>query len=388
MSVQYSPTQYSPAAVKTTAGTTALDNQTQGSLATIVVQPSPGMWPRTAKGQSPQLQEVFKGPASILKLLPGQAVSPYGRFYIGRSRDSLHIDNTHGFIVRFDAPPVPGDPRGMRKWRITSVDVSELTAGDHAIMTVTYGVGDKDDAKYPEPEYTEPEGEEEEAKEEFRKENGIIEDSWSWSMTFAELQVPIWAYVGNQHSGSASDSANIDEVRAWMNEPNFNIRKLFKYQNKATGELMDLSESSTYNVPLAKKIMQGVTHIVQYYPVLECSWSIVNKSFLLNKIVGADLNSVVGNPTTTDVECKNMTCPFTLPTLRSAPSGFLSGWLNVSDTITADVAVDSIKQTPSSSTIRRSKKWIGLEACDQDFYWEYGSSSSKNNVWQVGADNM
>lgn len=112
-STVYSPTQYGPVGQETSPGTTAVDSQTQGSLAQLVLQPTDctfsGDW------WNGKLSEVWKGPWTTIKDLPA------GAFKVGQKRDTAVASLGTSAVVRFSVPSPGSDQFGVKQdWVIES----------------------------------------------------------------------------------------------------------------------------------------------------------------------------------------------------------------------------------------------------------------------------
>ena len=121
------PTYYGPAPTKGSQST-AKDEQTEGTLAAIVLQPVERA-PTIDVNNNLTYVEVWKGPY-------GWAKNIYSYDPIDKSRPVfiLGIKGEVGVVERFD-PPSPGKDK---QWFITNVEVRELEAGDHAEIRITY----------------------------------------------------------------------------------------------------------------------------------------------------------------------------------------------------------------------------------------------------------
>lgn len=127
------PTYYGSVAIKTQAGTTDLDNQTQGALDCCVQQPTRFSYGRDGAAH---LEEQFKCPISkVTKLDPNAESTAYKVYDSVFQPGYVHpeIQNDTNFVCRFLPPQPPIDT----SWVVESVSVQELTPGDHCLLTVT-----------------------------------------------------------------------------------------------------------------------------------------------------------------------------------------------------------------------------------------------------------
>lgn len=124
-------TYYGPAAQKTGAGTTAIDDQTQGSLQCIVAQQCEIRTGET-RGDA-TLVERYKGPHTALRNWPTEI------FLVDIKRDTALGKVKSEIVSRFNVPDAPNDLWGNpQDWIISSCVCTQTSAGDHSIVTVTY----------------------------------------------------------------------------------------------------------------------------------------------------------------------------------------------------------------------------------------------------------
>ena len=79
MSQVFKPTQYGPVSQKTAPGTTAINDQTQGTITKLVKQPCNEAYPTVDSNGTCRYVESYKGPTSVVKDLPKTA------FIVGNS---------------------------------------------------------------------------------------------------------------------------------------------------------------------------------------------------------------------------------------------------------------------------------------------------------------
>lgn len=125
------PTLYGPAPTKGSQST-AIDVQTQGTLAAIVLQPVEQA-PSIDSENNLTYVEVWKGPYAWAK-----SIYSYNPIDKTRSDFMSSVRGEVQVIERFN-PPNPGTGNA---WYINNLQVRELEAGDHAEIRITYTARD------------------------------------------------------------------------------------------------------------------------------------------------------------------------------------------------------------------------------------------------------
>lgn len=134
MSTTYTPTHYGPVAQATAAGTTEINSETQGTLTQFVLQPCNVTF--DSYWWNGKYVEVWKGPYRVLKDAPGTRL---GGVTPGLTLTQVHSFFNNGAINRYSEPNPGVDQWGnAQEWIVKTVDVKQCTAGDHAILTITY----------------------------------------------------------------------------------------------------------------------------------------------------------------------------------------------------------------------------------------------------------
>lgn len=127
MSNTTQPTYYGP--VETGgSSSTAIDTQTQGSLAVLVQQPTDNSPQNSSNGAL--YVEEWKGPYSIIKELPFGQAGGIAQCQLGQSHSSIVSGSK--WVSRFTCPGSASD------WYLEEVQVRQIEAGDHGILRLTW----------------------------------------------------------------------------------------------------------------------------------------------------------------------------------------------------------------------------------------------------------
>lgn len=354
----YSPINYGPVAQNAQATSTARNIQTGGSLAPLVQQPG-DTWPSVSK-DGVELKEVFKGPSQILKNIPLRDITDgttvlYKRIEVGKTRSECDVGEGNGWVVRFDPP---ASLREDGDWVIKSVEIVEQSAGDHSIMTITYG-GEKTSS-------------EEDPSHDPDTDDDVITDSVHWGMRNEPQEFSIYSYCTDSASGryTASGYPGGDygfgiqrwNIEAWLNEPNPDVRGSFQYMDYTNGSTTGLSIGEKR---FAKLLQMGITGVQRHYPVLTCTWSA--KSLGLQKKIGDRLDHYF---TVAQIIAATPggSIPFALPDHRV--------WL---------LSQDDAEWEKKGKVYTRTMSWVGVEEAGKvpELYGEEGAASDTAR-WQFG----
>jgi hypothetical protein len=297
----------------------AFDENTSGTLGTIVHQGFDG--PHVNENNVRTLAEKFKGSYKTLRDLHLTS------FRIGYERPTQLIEGGL-FLTEFKAPKASLDEK--KRWFVTDVSVEELEAGDHAIMTVSYiAKNPKDGDTY----YSQDEAEE-------------ITDTWQ--MQTQETEFSIYGYCTTNPSPSDN---NVKWIKLWEQESG-EIYRLFDYTNPEDGNIYSLTEAGE---AIAKKIMQGITAIKTYVPVI-----VHTTIYGSGKLENINIAEDVGYRDTPNC-----------PAWQSLIDKF--DWLKIGDDVTAEFSNNQVvKQT-------RTERWMGSRTKLPDEFY----SKDPTKRWKI-----
>lgn len=361
----FKPTYYGAVAQKSTQGTTAIDDQTQGSLTQLVLQPS-GTSPSFTGAYNGTFQEVWKGPYTIIKDLPTT------KFRVGTSRTSaLTALGSTNYVARFSAPSAGKDVYGIdQDWFIDKVEVKELEAGDHAELRVTYK------------NYVETSGG-----------GGQQQDPYQdiWSLNWQSYTVSPFAFCANTmqedpyangYIPDATAKASRCNIERFEQSPLGNKTK-YEYAYGGRSALLCLNEAER---KIFQKKIKGVN--AQYhYPVLTHTQvskrkipSDISSFSELSTILNEQYADTIGNgidhimPDTFLTDAK---CPYKFPTQQQ--DGIVYQWVKVGDQMTQT-------KTKTSLTFNRTQQYWGVISADVNLYGNvpFDHNNLDNCRWKVG----
>lgn len=342
MATVYKNTYYGPVGQKSQTGTTAIDDQTQGSLTQLILQPS-DQSPAISKNSVGRYVEKWKGPYSMVKDLPTS------KFGIGFTRDyALQLLGQANYVARFSAPNPGKDRYGKNlTWIIESVTVQELEAGDHAIMTVNY-VNIADDQQ---------------------------SDPWTsdpkddvWTIQWQSYSVSPYAFCKNKpvEDQPFGLSASIEDT-AWRT----NIEKAIQ-SGEADKSWNYPIDGRSYKVHLnvaeaaiAEKVLKNV-NAQWHFPVITHQTSMSKQ---ISAEGTAELSNVSYPYTIGDhvdhFEEELSGCPYTFP--KDVPAAEQWKWLKVGDDMTQSKQDFAMYQHDVIKFTRR-ETWWGIKDPDINFY--------------------
>lgn len=288
------PTYYGPAPTKG-GQSTAIDAQTEGTLAAIILQPVEQA-PTIDADNNLTYVEIWKGPYAWAK-----GIYAYKPIDKSRSAFITSIRAEVQVIERFN-PPNPGTDCA---WFITNVSVRELEAGDHAEIRITYN--SRDEQFQPGQAW-----------------NNIVHKD-VWTLDWQSYSITPYAFCKNDPTEMPADQYKPDD---WSNTAwRKNIEDFFQSQSgdKFKYEYAPTSFREYYltlnNAErlVAKKVIEG-KNVVYHYPVLKHhqEWNKQFDSLSVNvefpDTLGGDIDHIVS------MDSSQLSgCPYTFPKENNKP---------------------------------------------------------------------
>ena len=348
------PTYYGPAPTKG-GQSTAIDAQTEGTLAAIVLQPVEQA-PTIDADNNLTYVEIWKGPY-------GWAKNIYSYDPIDRSREEF-ITLVRGevqVIERFN-PPHPGTGNS---WFINNVSVRELEAGDHAEIRVTYTA--RDTSYDPGQAWN------------------SLGNKDIWTLDWQSYSVTPYAFCKNDPVEDPPSSLPLDNTStAWRK----NIEDFFQSQS---GDKSKFEYAATtfreYYLTLneaerlvAKKVIEG-KNAVYHYPVLKHHQEWNKKFASLSVSLSAEFPQTLGEDIDHIVSTESAQlsgCPYKFPTEKGKP---VWTWTKTGDTMTQtkDTATNTV-------TFARDTIYWGNKDPDINFYGnvKFNHQELSSCRWEIG----
>ena len=346
------PTLYGPAPTQGSQST-AIDVQTQGTLAAIVLQPVEQA-PSIDSENNLTYIEIWKGPYSWAKQI-------YSYDPIDKTRSDF-IQSVRGevqIIERF-TPPNPGTDNA---WYINNIQVREFEAGDHAEIRITYTARDA---------------------------NFVPGESWNnrfhkdvWTLDWQSYSVTPYAFCKNDPVEDPESGTQLDpKATAWRK----NIEDFFQSQSgdkskfeyaPTTFREYFLTLNSAERL-VAKKVIEG-KNAIYHYPVLKHhqEWNKKFASLSANiefpNTLGEDIDHIVS------IDSAQLSgCPYKFPTEDGKQ---VWTWTKTGDTMTQtkDKATNTV-------TFTRDTVYWGTKDPDLNFYGnvEFDHQQLSACRWEIG----
>lgn len=339
MSNVLQPTHYGPVSYKTQAGSTAINDQTQGTITKLVKQPCNDSYPTVDNNGNWRYVEIWKGPTSVVKNLPKTA------FIIGKSLSQARALAGNIFVERFDAPSLPN---GLT-WVVFGVTVKQNTAGDTSELRVTFN-GQKLNSSG---SWTED-----------KKEN-------VWSLQWQPYSVTPYAFCANPGKEDRTESEQPDDrdeadrynIETFLRETKGRLSSYTYYAQDGVVRKLNSAEQL-----ISKKIISN-TNCQWHYPVLTHK---TNKSTALSIDVQTDTPypEEIGG-----VDYKITTTP------EGCPYEFDKDyeWVKIDDSVECQKDYAKLKYI-------RTESWMGVISADNNYYGN-GTFDHRNLDscrWEIG----
>lgn len=242
---------------------------------------------------------------------------------------------TSGAIATCFAAP-EADLAGKKKWYITSSNVEEQEAGDHAIMTITYTSKKKKSTTSQE---------EEEAEE-------ITE---TWQLECQETSQSIYSYCYADELGVEFN--NQQWLKLWE-EGTTDLYKNHQFTNPEDGQVYTLTEAGQ---AIAKHISNGLTDVKAWSPVV-----VRTRIYTSGKLEAAEIGKDLCTIDTPDY-----------PAWENTLIQYYE-WLKIGDELTAEFSgFNVVKQV-------RTERWIGTRTkLPEEFY-----SKDRTKRWKIPMKNV
>lgn len=346
------PTYYGPAPTKGSQST-AIDAQTEGTLAAIVLQPVEQA-PAIDADNNLTYVEIWKGPYAWAKNI-------YSYDPIDRSREEF-ITLVRGevqVIERFN-PPHPGTDNS---WFITNVSVRELEAGDHGEIRITYTA--RDTSYDPGQAWN------------------SLGNKDVWTLDWQSYSVTPYAFCKNDPIEDPPTGNPLDTTStAWRK----NIEDFFQSQSGDKSKFeyapttfreyfLTLNEAERL---VAKKVIEG-KNAVYHYPVLKHhqewnkKFASLSASVEFPNTLGEDIDHIVSMES-----AQLSSCPYKFPTENGKP---VWTWTKTGDTMTQtkDKATNTV-------TFARDTIYWGTKDPDINFYGNvtFNHQELSSCRWEIG----
>ena len=339
MAQVFEPTHYGKVPQKTSAGTTAINDQTQGTITKLVKQPCNEAYPTVDAQGNWRYVEVYKGPTSMLKNLPKTA------FIIGKTLSQAHTSaGSSNFIDRFDAPQLPD---GLT-WVIDSVAVRQNQAGDTSEIKINY------------------------TGQSLGAYGTWVDDTENdrWTLQWQPYSVSPYAFCKNDmlpdrevtESGDKDDTADRYNIEMFLKQQKCDLSGFTYIDDKGTTRKLNEAEQL-----ITKKILNN-TNCQWHYPVVT-KMSAKHTAISVSVEEFPDFPDEVGG--VDYIEANIDGCPYVFDKDYQ--------WVKIDD------SVNSVKDY-SKLYYHRIQRWMGVISADYNYYGatEFDHNNLKNCRWEIG----